>query len=104
MGCLFVWLSCDLIVGWKSICNDDMYDQMVIQSRTRMRRNLMQFMMNTVRIIYENLILHQQARVYIFHEMERVSNVVGYYQQSRDLLLPLTTSGKLMSSLGYKGR
>ena len=42
--------------------------------------------------------------VYIFHEMERVSNVIGYYQQSRDLLLPLTTSGKLMSSLEYKGR
>ena len=51
-----------------------------------------------------HLILHQQAGVYIFHEMERVSNVIGYYQQSRDLLLPLTTSGKLMSSLEYKGR
>ena len=42
MGCLFVWLSCDLIVGLKSILNDDIYDQMLIQSRTRMRRNLMQ--------------------------------------------------------------
>ena len=81
-------------------------------------------MMNNVRIIYENLIAVIEGHacflktqtyntetsdtasgVYIFHEMEKVfSNIIGYYQQSRDLLLPLTTSGKLMSSLEYKGR